>query len=162
MAAAVLGAPISTTLIIFEITGDWQAGVAVMVSVSLASIVASRLVKMSFFLTQLARRGVDIADGPQTYIPRLQPIIGLTRARGADDGAPDTQCWDLVEQGAFLDRGATLAEALPALDAHRGPFLPVVETNVDGGRELIGALFHVDALKAYARALEDTAREEHS
>ena len=35
VAAAVLGAPISTTLIVFELTGDWQTGLAVMVSVSI-------------------------------------------------------------------------------------------------------------------------------
>ena len=33
VAAAVLGAPISTTMIVFELTGDWQIGLAVMVSV---------------------------------------------------------------------------------------------------------------------------------
>ncbi len=33
VAAAVLGAPISTTLIVFELTGDWQTGLAVMISV---------------------------------------------------------------------------------------------------------------------------------
>ncbi|VAW02888.1 Voltage-gated chloride channel family protein [hydrothermal vent metagenome] len=32
VAAAVLGAPISTTLIVFELTGDWQTGLAVKVS----------------------------------------------------------------------------------------------------------------------------------
>ncbi len=53
VAAAVLGAPISTTLIVFELTGDWQTGLAVMVAVSLSTAVASRLVDRSFFLTQL-------------------------------------------------------------------------------------------------------------
>ncbi|HHL21947.1 MAG TPA: chloride channel protein, partial [Aliiroseovarius sp.] len=33
VAAAVLGAPISTTLIVFELTGDWQTGIAVMAAV---------------------------------------------------------------------------------------------------------------------------------
>ena len=37
VAAAVLGAPISTTLIVFELTGDWQTGLAVMVSVSIST-----------------------------------------------------------------------------------------------------------------------------
>jgi CIC family chloride channel protein len=37
VAAAVLGAPISTTLIVFEMTGDWQTGLAVLVTVSLAT-----------------------------------------------------------------------------------------------------------------------------
>merc|ERR1711969_90980 len=44
VAAAVLGAPISTTLIVFEMTGDWQTGLAVMVAVSMSTALGSRLV----------------------------------------------------------------------------------------------------------------------
>ena len=40
VAAAVLGAPISTTLIVFEMTGDWQTGLAVMVAVSMSTALA--------------------------------------------------------------------------------------------------------------------------
>ncbi len=68
VAAAVLGAPISTTLIVFELTGDWQIGLAVMVSVSMSTALASRLVDRSFFLTQLERRNVHLAAGPQAYL----------------------------------------------------------------------------------------------
>lgn len=52
VAAVVLGAPISTTLIVFELTGDWQTGLAVMVSVSISTALASRLVDRSFFLSR--------------------------------------------------------------------------------------------------------------
>ena len=51
--AALLGAPISTTLIVFEMTVDWQTGLAVFVTVSLATALSSRYVDRSFFLTQL-------------------------------------------------------------------------------------------------------------
>ena len=65
VAAAVLGAPISTTLIVFEMTGDWQTGLAVLVTVSLATALSSRYVDRSFFLTQLERRNIHVAIGPQ-------------------------------------------------------------------------------------------------
>ena len=68
VAAAVLGAPISTTLIVFELTGDWQTGLAVMVAVSISTALASRLVDRSFFLTQLERRNIHLAAGPQAYL----------------------------------------------------------------------------------------------
>ncbi len=43
------------------------------------------------------------------------------------------------------------------------PFIPVVTlSGEDSPPELWGALFHVDALKAYNRALAATAAEEHS
>ena len=64
LAAGVLGAPISTTLIVFELTGDWQTGLAVMLAVSTSTAVASRAVDMSFFITQLERGGIRFAEGP--------------------------------------------------------------------------------------------------
>lgn len=48
VAAAVLGAPISTILIVIELTGDWQAGLAVMVAVSIATAFTSKMVHRSF------------------------------------------------------------------------------------------------------------------
>lgn len=41
--------------------------------------------------------------------------------------------------------------------------IPVVQpTGDDNPPELLGAIFHVDALKAYNRALAEVTREEHS
>jgi len=64
VAAAVLGAPISTTLIVFELTGDWQIGLTVMIAVAFSTITSRRLVGGSFFLSQLERRGIHLAKGP--------------------------------------------------------------------------------------------------
>lgn len=160
---AVLGAPISSTLIVFELTADWQAGIAVMISVSLASVVADRMVARSFFLTQLERRGLNLSNGPQGYIAATMPVIHLMRYRGAEDCASDMACWALVEQGVFLRREDTLERALPMLERLRGGFLPVVDGTIGGETtpELLGALFQSDALAAYSRALEEELREEH-
>ena len=91
VAAAVLGAPISTTLIVFELTGDWQTGLAVMVSVSLSTAVASRLVHRSYFLTQLERRGIHLAAGPQAYLLamfRVSTLLGTTHNLGSGTRSP--------------------------------------------------------------------------
>jgi len=163
VAGAVLGAPISSTLIVFELTADWQAGIAVMISVSLASVVADRMVQRSFFLTQLERRGLHLSDGPQAYIAATMPAMHLMRLRGADDGAPDSGCRELIEQGVYLRREDTLEVALPLFDRLKAPFLPIVEGSVtaEDGPEILGALFRSDALRAYSRALEEELREEH-
>jgi CIC family chloride channel protein len=163
VAGAVLGAPISSILIVFELTADWQAGIAVMISVSLASVVAGRMVARSFFLTQLERRGLHLSDGPQGYIAATMPVVHLMRYCGAEDCASDTACWALVEQGVFLRREDTLETALPMFEQLRGGFLPVVDGAVSEHTkpELLGALFRTDALSAYSRALEDELREEH-
>lgn len=161
VAAAVLGAPISTTLIVFELTGDWQTGLAVMISVSMSTALASRVVHRSFFLTQLERRKVALAAGPQAYLLGMFRVKGVMR-KPTDEGAADEDvCLEMVEQGLYVQLNATLKTALPLLDSSTKPFLPVV-TMEDGQPVLQGALFHVDALKAYNRALAATAEEEHS
>ena len=80
VAAAVLGAPISTTLVVFELTGDWQTGLAVMVAVSISTALASRLVDRSFFLTQLERRGIHLAAGPQAYLLAMFKVSSVMKA----------------------------------------------------------------------------------
>ncbi|WP_421907677.1 chloride channel protein [Mameliella sp.] len=161
VAAAVLGAPISTTLIVFELTGDWQTGLAVMVSVSMSTALASRVVDRSFFLTQLERRNVQLAAGPQAYLLAMFRVQGVMR-KPTDEGAADeATCVQMIEDGLYVQAGATLKTALPMLDRTGEPFLPVV--TMDTGEPVLqGALFHVDALKAYNRALAATAEEEHS
>ncbi len=60
VAAAVLGAPISTTLIIFELTGDYALTLGVMVAVVIASEITQVFYGHSFFSNQLHTRGVDL------------------------------------------------------------------------------------------------------
>jgi CIC family chloride channel protein len=66
-----------------------------------------------------------------------------------------------MEQGLFLPATANLDAAMPVFDTADVAYLPVVEQSGDA-LEIIGALYHVDALKAYNRALAATAAEEHS
>lgn len=65
VAAAVLGAPISTILIVFELTGDFSVTVAVMIAVAVASLICRRAVGGSYFTLQLADRGVDLSRAPE-------------------------------------------------------------------------------------------------
>jgi len=163
VAAAVLGAPISTTLIVFELTGDWQTAIAVMVAVSMSTALGSRLVDRSFFLTQLERRNVHLAAGPQAYLLAMFRVAKLMRERDEDSCPPEDDLWELVEQGVYVDGNATLETAMPLFERTGARFLPVVSlSGEDAPPELWGALMHVDALKAYNRALAATAAEEHS
>ncbi len=161
VAAAVLGAPISTTLIVFELTGDWQTGLAVMVSVSMSTALSSRLVDRSFFLTQLERRNVHLAAGPQAYLLAMFRVQGVMRKPTGEGAADEKACLQMIEQGLYVQAQATLETALPLFDKSGVAFLPVV-TMVNDKPVLQGALFHLDALKAYNRALAATAEEEHS
>ena len=61
VASAVLGAPISTILIVFETTGDYGVTIAVMIASAVAAVVTRRIPGKSYFHWLLARRGVDVA-----------------------------------------------------------------------------------------------------
>jgi len=61
VASAVLGAPISTILIVFEITGDYGVTIAVMIASAVAAVVTRRIPGKSYFHWVLERRGVDVA-----------------------------------------------------------------------------------------------------
>jgi len=161
VAAAVLGAPISTTLIVFELTGEWQIGLAVMVAVSISTALASRLVDRSFFLTQLERRNIHCAAGPQAYLLALLKSDAVMRPLGDPRCASREECEALLGQGLSLDMGASLEAALPIFDRAEVAFLPVVSIH-EGKEQLCGAIYHVDALKAFNRALVAIAAEEHS
>lgn len=61
VSSAVLGAPISTILIIFELTGDYQITMALMAAVVSANLITTHYLKAtSFFHLQLKRRGKDL------------------------------------------------------------------------------------------------------
>jgi CIC family chloride channel protein len=163
VAAAVLGAPISTTLIVFELTGDWQTGLAVMVAVSLSTALASRIVDRSFFLTQLERRNVHLAAGPQAYLLALVRVAKIMRPVGHPKAAPEDACWDLIGEGVYFEGASSLETAMPVFERTNHDFIPVVRLGSDTEPpELWGALFQVDALKAYNHALAKIAAEEHS
>ena len=162
VAAAVLGAPISTTMIVFELTGDWQIGLAVMVSVSMSTALASRLVDRSFFLTQLERRNVHLAAGPQAYLLAMLRAGAVMRPIGDARSITKDEAMALIDQGLCVNAGATLEAAMPYFDRDDIPCIPVVIVDEDGTENPVGALYHIDALKAYNRALAATAAEEHS
>ena len=158
VAAAVLGAPISTTLIVFELTGDWQAGLAVMVAVSTSTALASRLVHRSFFLTQLERRGIHLSDGPQGYLLSLYRVGMLMK------DIPDAKrehLDELISDGIYVRKEDSLDKARSLIDFEEEPDMPVVETDENGELQLVGMLRQVDVLRVFNRALAATAAEEH-
>ncbi len=70
VAGAVLGAPISTILMIFELTGDYAVTVAVMIATVIASVITQQLHGRSFFVWQLERRGISIKGGKEITLMR--------------------------------------------------------------------------------------------
>jgi CIC family chloride channel protein len=91
VAGAVLGAPISTILIVFEMTADFELTLAVMIAVVIATVITRQVSGHSFFTWQLERRGVDVNAGRE---------IGLLRAIRVRDIMD--RCHETVEPSSFL------------------------------------------------------------
>lgn len=78
--SCVIGAPITTILIMFELTGSYALTTAVMIAVVLASATANRVFPFSWFTLQLLRRGVDLRAGREVRIMRARRIAELVSA----------------------------------------------------------------------------------
>ena len=66
VAASVIGAPITSVLIVLELTGSYEYGVAAMVAVIISSLVTYRAFGLSFFDRQLLDRGIDMRQGRES------------------------------------------------------------------------------------------------
>ncbi|MEE8546098.1 MAG: chloride channel protein [Alphaproteobacteria bacterium] len=119
VAAAVLGAPISTILIVFELTGDYAVTLAVMVAVVVSSTITQQTLGRSFFHWQLERRNLDVKGGRVRHLLKSRRVGELM----SDD-------FQLVAEGTGIDRLKALLQAAP-----HGHFLVV-----DAQGRLVGRL----------------------
>ena len=87
LAGAVLGAPISTILIIFELTSNFTLTIAVMVGVVVASVITEQAAGHSFFIQQLKRRGISLDSGRETGLLRSRRVDEIMR--DDYDGVPE-------------------------------------------------------------------------
>lgn len=82
VAAAVLGAPISTVLIVFELTQDYTITVAVMVAVVIATVITSQTIGCnSFFHMQLRRKGLDLSGGAEVNLIRSVHVKNVMQSQ---------------------------------------------------------------------------------
>lgn len=79
VAAAVLGAPVSTILIIFEMTANYPATLAAMLGVVVSTTVMRATTGTSLFHLQLARAGIDAAEGPEVGLLATVRVRDLMR-----------------------------------------------------------------------------------
>ncbi|WP_417813335.1 chloride channel protein [Thalassospira alkalitolerans] len=95
VAAAMLGAPISTTLIIFELSGDYELTIAVMVASVLASIIMDQFQGGSFFTWQLKCRGLTTRWGREVNLLRMMKVADIMKREyevvGLNEGLPAIQ-----------------------------------------------------------------------
>jgi len=155
VSAAVLGAPISTTLIAFELTGGYEVTIALLLAVSISTGMMQAVVGRSFFHWQLSTRGLVLHEGPHRQI--------LHSIRVSDFMEPAEKEKDrlpvIAEDSPMLLRTDTLETALRSLDDGAQERLPVVERA--SSREAIGWATRTSAMDAFNQAMIEASVEEH-
>ena len=149
---AILGAPISTTLIVFEMTGEYGITISLMVAVAIATLITQWVCGQSFFHWQLARRGYDLSEGPQGVILKTIRVGDVMEAM--PPGAP------LSEDASRLETTQSLGAALAMLNEAGEQGLPVVAPADQAA--IVGYLSRVKALAAYNKALIEQNIEHHT
>ena len=140
VAAAVLGAPISTTLIVFEMTGDYALTVAVMVAVVVASVITQNFYGQSFFAKQLEQRGYDLREGFESALLRA---VRVRQVMARDSGVVRPEM-DLPTVRARLqanaagqlfvvDEGGHLFGIITLPDLSEAAFDPAVDSLINAG-----------------------------
>ncbi len=152
VAAAVLGAPLSTTLIVFELTGGYAITIALLVSASIATIVTQTTLGHSFFQWQMGQRGLDLTVGTYTTVLNTIRVSDfMERVAGAASRIEDSLPVTYPE--------ASLERVLSLLEEHDLESIAVVDR--DQPDRLVGIVPYKKALRVYNEALVRTNIEEH-
>jgi CIC family chloride channel protein len=77
VSASVIGAPITATLIVLELTQSYELAVAAMITVMICSLVTHRVFSLSFFDRQLLDRGVDLREGREAIAMRQMTVADI-------------------------------------------------------------------------------------
>ena len=75
VSASVIGAPITSVLIVLELTGSYDYAVAAMVAIIISSLVTHRIFGLSFFDRQLLDRGIDMRLGRESIALSQKSVI---------------------------------------------------------------------------------------
>ncbi|UCH76039.1 MAG: chloride channel protein [Rhodospirillales bacterium] len=79
VAGSVLGAPISTILMVFELTGDYELTIGVMIATVIASLITRYAFGFSFFTWQLDRRGLNLRRGREQGLLHAVHVCDVMR-----------------------------------------------------------------------------------
>ncbi|WP_244283612.1 chloride channel protein [Pseudovibrio sp. Tun.PSC04-5.I4] len=155
VASAVLGAPISTTMIVFELTGGYELSIALLIAVSISSGLNQAIHGRSYFQWQLEMRGVMLQDGAHKWLVRIVHVEDF-----ADPPRPDTDLAFNPEAGeASLAPLDTLETALRTFDETGKSTLPVIDAK--NPTVIMGYASYVKALRYFNSALIQANVEEH-
>lgn len=155
VAAAVLGAPISTTMIVFELTGGFTMAIALLITISIATGLNHACLGQGYFHWQLKKRGLILHEGPHRAILRRTHVTDFMTQEGERDGPARLE----NPQDPALKSSDNLEHALRTFARVGAATLPVVDP--EDGQRIVGQVHRMTALNYYNQALVDAHIEEH-
>jgi len=153
--AAVLGAPISTTVMVFELTGGFALSLALMLTVAIANGINQMILGRSFFQAQLETRGIVLHEGPHRTVMRDIRVRNIMRPLNEGDPTELPE----GERERALQSDETLETALRAFDTMGLERLPVVDPR--DRSKIVGWASQARALSMFNKALIEASVEEH-
>ncbi len=152
VSGAVLGAPLSTTLIVFELTSSYEASIALLVAVSLATVITQSVTRGSVFHRQVERHGYDLTKGDARVILQTIRAREVMTPLSAEESSAEMDAPGVYEDD-YLGR------VLGFFSAERLDGAPVRSRT--GDQPITGYITKADAHAAYAAALQARHEEEH-
>jgi chloride channel protein, CIC family len=153
--AAVLGAPISTTVMVFELTGGFALSLALLLTVAIANGLSQAILGRSFFQAQLEARGMVLQDGPHRGLMKSVRVSDFMQKLA--EGEADTL--HEAERELALRPDDTLETALRVFDNCGAERIPVVDP-ADRSK-IVGWARQVRALAWFNQELIASSVEEH-
>ena len=190
LTSPVIGAPLTTILIVFELTRNYDLTIAAMVAVVFSNLIAHRFFGRSLFDVQLARRGSDLSAGRDRARLQAMPITtcltqDMVRAT-QDDPVEDIQNrlaaspWSeayvtdakgrfvgVLPQGEDTPKPPSLqfhasTTVLEAMQALRGFIGDAIPVVDRDSGQLIGVVSEASVIEAYLDISQALRREENA
>lgn len=170
VASAVLGAPISTFLIVFELIGDYELAIAIMLATATASLISHQSFGQSLFHLQLMRRGLDLRGGRARHLLRTMTVAEVMSpefltVRDDEDIEQIRIALSLASHGTVMvvDQEGAFAGTLSINDVREAAFDPDLRGLIRAADVARPRLRVLQANDTLARALNymDATGDEH-
>ena len=170
VAGAILGAPISTILMVFELTGDYALTVAVMIATVIASLLTRNIFGHSFFTWQLEQRGLNVREGREqrllqgVRVGRVMADDFVTVDPGAMMNAVRTKLRSVAYGTLFvIDDERVIHGTITLGDLHQAAFDTEIESliNAQDVARLHPPVLALDADLGMAMSLMQAEEEDH-
>ena len=158
VAAAVLGAPVSTTMIVFELTGGYALTMALLLAVSISTGINQAIHGHSHFEWQLRLRGLFHRDGPHKFVMRTTKVADFMQ-RVEENETEYIEITKDDPEPVVLLLSDNLEATLRTFDEGGHLRLPVVEK--PNSNQIVGWVTQASALAHFNKELVKNSEEEH-